>query len=140
MMAWRSNEGKGITYFPLDDRPNSFHDPSGGHPGGLVCLRRGDGVRIKADLGFFSTVQDTVHITGVMNEKDFFQAGQPGLDMDKGTPKIICLQHLVGGLNAIRALRMKDSRFVFEVERMFDDSGLCHDLRKGIVAFLGSDP
>jgi hypothetical protein len=142
VMAWRSNQGKGIADFPRYHGSNSLHDPSGSHPSGLICFRRGDGVRIEADLGLFRTVQNTVDIARVMNEENFLQAGQPGSDIDKGPTKIVCLQHLVDGLKAIRVLRMKDSRLVFEVERMFDNSSFCHDLRKGFmfIVFLGSNP
>ena len=56
MMAWRSNQSKSITDFSLYDRSNSLHDPSRCHPSGLVRLGRGNGVRIKPDLGLFSTV------------------------------------------------------------------------------------
>jgi len=37
-MAWRSNQGEGITHFSFYDRSNSLHDSSRCHPSALYVL------------------------------------------------------------------------------------------------------
>jgi hypothetical protein len=63
---------------------------------------------------------------GIMDQKDLLQGCKPGLDIHQRPTEVVRFQHIINDLKTIWVFRVKDPGLVFEIKRMFDDSGFCH--------------